>query len=410
MFAQNILPALAIVGVAAAQTATFCSQPTITINSQADASPLASCTSVPGTIVVGPNAANVLSLDGPTTVGSVICENAGGLTSLGSTTIETINTDFTLTNLTLMSTLSFTELTSAKNIKFSALQALSSFTFPAIISKATTVVITNTFLTTLNGFNFMSVASLDINNNNRLQKFDTQITNVTTQLTIDSNGQALQVTLPNLRTVGNATFRNASLVLIPSLSSVSGAIGFYGCNFESLSAPNLTSVGGTTQGANGGGIAIVANSKLANISFPMLKSVAGAAQIANNTNLGAIDLPALSTVGGAIDLSGNFTTPTIPDLTLVAGGFNVQSQQQIDCSLFDSLSAAKSNSQVIRGKYTCITTADAKSGVGSATGSGTATGTGAAASGTSKAAAASYGVNSAAVGLSVVGGLLRMLL
>jgi hypothetical protein len=289
-----------------AQTATFCSQPTITINSQADASPLASCTSVPGSIVVGPNAVDVLSLDGPTTVGSVICENAGGLTSLGSTTIQAINTDFTLTNLTLMSTLNFDKLTAAKNIKFSALQALSQFTFPAIITKATTVLITNSFITKLDGINLASVATLDINNNNRLQKFDTQIANVTTQLTIDSNGQALEVTFPNLKTVGNATFRNASLVFIPSLATVSGAIGFYGCNFASLAAPNLTSVG--TAGANGGGIAIVANSRLANISFPMLSSAAGAVQIANNTKLSAIDLPVLSTVGGAIDLSGNFTT------------------------------------------------------------------------------------------------------
>jgi hypothetical protein len=207
-----------------------------------------------------------------------------------------------------MSTLSFTELTAAKNIKFSALQALSTFTFPATVSKATTLLITNTFLQNLNGINLASVASLDINNNNRLTKFDTQVTNITTSLTIDSNGQDLQVSFPNLQTVGNATFRNASTVSIPSLSTVSGAIGFYGCNFESLSAPNLTSVGGTTQGANGGGIAIVANSKLANLTLPLLKSVAGATQVANNTKLTEINMPSLETVGGAIDFSGNFTT------------------------------------------------------------------------------------------------------
>jgi hypothetical protein len=207
-----------------------------------------------------------------------------------------------------MSTLSFTALTSAKNIKFSALQALSTFTFSATIRNATTVLITNTFLQNLNGINLASVASLDINNNNRLTNFDTQVTNITTSLTIDSNGQALKVSFPNLQTVGNATFRNASTVSIPSLSTVSGAIGFYGCNFESLSAPNLTSVGGTTQGANGGGIAIVANSKLSNLTLPLLKSVAGATQVANNTDLTEITMPSLQTVGGAIDFSGNFTT------------------------------------------------------------------------------------------------------
>jgi len=282
---------------------------------------------------------------------------------------------------------------------------LSTLTFPAIITKSSSVLITNTFLSTLDGINLATAKVLDINNNNRLRKFDTQIVNVTGSLTIDSNGQNLDVTFPNLQMVGNATFRNASGVTLPSLASVSGAIGFYGCNFESLSAPNLTTIGGTANGAQGGGVAFVANSQLANISLPLLKNVAGAVQIANNSALTAIDLPSLSSVGGAIDFSGNFSTPQLPALTLVSGGFNVQSTAQIDCSTFDKQSAQKSNAQVILGKYTCITTADAKSGVGSATTTGSS-----GASTTSKAAAVSYGVNSALAGISVVGGILRMLL
>ena len=61
----------------------------------------------------------------------------------------------------------------------------------------------------------------------------------------------------------------------------------------------------------------------------------------------------------------------------------MQSTAQIDCSSFDSEKGG-----VIQGKYTCTTTSDAKSGLGSA----------------------SYGVSEAAAGLSVVGGLLQMLL
>jgi hypothetical protein len=102
------------------------------------------------------------------------------------------------------------------------------------------------------------------------------------------------------------------------------------------------------------------------------------------------------------------SSPQLPALTLVAGGFNCQSTAQIDCTTFDKLSAQKSNSQVILGKYTCLTTADAKSGLGSA--SGTSTSSAPPKSTTSKAAAASFGVDSAVAGISVVGGLLRMLL
>ena len=79
----------------------------------------------------------------------------------------------------------------------------------------------------------------------------------------------------------------------------------------------------------------------------------------------------------------------------------MQSTQQIDCSGFK----AKQGNE-IQGTYTCTTASDPKSGVGSATG----TSSGSGASSTSKGAATSFGINEAAAGLSVVGGLLQMLL
>ena len=99
------------------------------------------------------------------------------------------------------------------------------------------------------------------------------------------------------------------------------------------------------------------------------------------------------------------SSPQLPKLALVSGGFNCQSTAKIDCSKFDKLSAQESNAQVILGKYTCLTTADAKSGLNSASGTSSSP-----SKSTSKAAAASYGVNTAVAGISVVGGLLRMLL
>ena len=209
-------------------------------------------------------------------------------------------------NLTLLSTLSMTELTSVNTIDWSALPALSLLTFPATVSQAESVTISNTFLSSLDGINLMTVQTLDVNNNNRLQTLSTQVANITSNLNIDANGQLLAVSLPNLIWAANMTLRNVSSVSIPSLATVNGSLGFYENYFTSVSAPNLTTVGnkGTLQGS----LAFVANPSLANISMPLLQSIGGADQIANNSALDAINFPALSFVGGAIDFAGNFTT------------------------------------------------------------------------------------------------------
>jgi len=200
-----------------------------------------------------------------------------------------------------------------------------------------------------------------------------------------------------LITAANMTFRNCSSVSIPSLATVNGSLGFYGNYFESLAAPNLTTVGDK---AGSGSLAFVANGNLANITMPKLSSVGGAAQVANNSALDAVAFPSLTTVYGAIDFSGNFSTPELPELADVKGGFNIQSTAQIECTGFDKLEG-----NVIQGVYTCLTTADAKSGVGSSTTTGSS-----AKPSSSKGAAMSFGVSEAVAGLSVVGGLLQMVL
>lgn len=402
MIAQRLLPALAVFSVAAAQSASICSQPTATINAQADVAQYTGCSTLRN-VLISTTAAGVISIDGPEEItGDVTAANAGALTSFGSSTIERIGGVFTLTNLTLVSTLSFTQLAEVKEIAWSALPALDFLTFTTNVRKASKVLITNTFLSTLNGINLNTVDVLNINNNNRLREFSTQVGNITQALNIDANGRNLKVTFPNLIWAANATFRNASEVNIPSLRVVNGSLGFYGNYFQSLNAPNLTSVGRFSDGQ--GGLAFVANPALANITIPSLISVGGAFQIANNSALTAIDFPAVKDIGGAVDFSGNFSTPELASLGNVRGGFNLQSTAEIDCSGYKS----QHSSGVIQGKFTCISaTKDAKSADGS-TPTGTSSGGGS--SSTSKAAAVSYGINEAVAGMSVLGGLLSLLL
>ena len=208
--------------------------------------------------------------------------------------------------MTLLSTLQFNDLTAAKTIHFEALPNLNTLTFPSIISKASSVTISNTFLSTLSGIDLDSVDTLEIDNNNRLTTFNTQIANITSSVNIAANSHDLQVSFPNLIWVANMSVRAVASISIPSLEVVNGSLGFYESFMTSISAPNLTSVGNFATGQ--GSLAFVANSMLANITMPALTSIGGADQVANNSALTAISFPKLSTVGGAIDFSGNFST------------------------------------------------------------------------------------------------------
>ncbi|QSZ31673.1 hypothetical protein DSL72_001240 [Monilinia vaccinii-corymbosi] len=404
MFSKVLLPALAVVGTAVAATNSICEGPTITINSAADASALSDCSTIKGDVIISPSAAGVVSLDGPEQItGSLKIENNGAITSFSSRTINSIGETFSLNNLTLLSTLAFTKLDDVKIISWAALPALPSLTFTNSVSKAESVTITNTFMSTLDGLNLETVDTLNINNNNRLKTFSTQVTSVKTILNIDSNGRGLAVQLPNLIWAANMTLRNVSSVDIPSLAVVNGSFGCYGNYFTSLSAPNLTSVGNSANGQ--GGLAVVANPSLANITIPLLETVGGAFQIANNSALDAISFPTLTQVGGAINFYGSFSTPQLPKLNDVKGGFNMQSTVAIDCSGFKS----QHDSGNIQGTYTCKTTANPTTGGGSS-GSGSGSSSSGSSTSSSKSAAVSYGVNEFVMGASLVGGLLSMLL
>jgi len=233
------------------------------------------------------------------------------------------------------------------------------------VSKADNVRIVNTGLSTLDGIDLSLVGNFDISNNVDLHTINVnEITNITGLASFSANNKDLQVSFPKLQAAKNMTFRNASLVEVPSLKSTEGLLGFYSNYFTSFSAPNLNTAGG---------LVFADNSALNNISLPVLKTVDGVFQIANNTALLIVDgFPKLETVDGALDFAGNFTTVELPSLKDVRGGFNMQSSGKLDCGPFDSL-----RSNVIQGSYTCLSEVDEPQ-------SGTSTSTGANPTGTNK--------------------------
>lgn len=285
---------------------------TTTISASSDATALASCSTYSGSVAIE------TGLSTPT--------DSNGHQQLEVGHIQKIDGNLTVTNLDQLTQLSFPALQSVIGFELGALNSLAECSFPALstvtqlnftalaslqqldfgntgITKASSVLITNTGLTSLNGIsNLKSVDIFNVNNNQALTDITLEVTSIKNSLDIEANdilASGLTTSFPLLETAQNMTFRNCSVILLPSLVNVTEDLGFYGNNFQNFTAPNLTTAGA---------LVFVDNTELTNISLPALTSINGTYQIANNTKLSEIDgFQALSVVTGALDFSGNFT-------------------------------------------------------------------------------------------------------
>jgi len=405
MIAQKLLlPAFALLSVVSAQsTVSACASATVTINSQADAAMYTGCASL-NTVVIGEGASGTIDLSGSklTTIkGDLICRNVSALITLSSTSITNIQGTFDLFSNVFLSTLGFSKLTEVTNILWSALPVLGGLTFTASIQKATSVVITNTFLSSLAGVNLTTVSNFDVNNNKYLNAYESTLTNVSSNLNIAGNGPMLALSFPVLSWAANMTFRDVKSLDTPTLKTVNGSLIFSNNAFDGYVAPNLTSVGSFANKV--GDLQFVGNNAMNNITLPAITSIGGGVSVANNTMLESISFKALTEVGGAVDLTGNFTTPDMASLKNVQGALNIKSTAVIDCSGFAKLH----DSGVVQGKDECKSTDTDPT---SLTGGGTSTGSPAKTSDKPKGAASSFGVSHAVAGVSVFGAMLHLLL
>lgn len=299
---------IVLISLGAAQCST---SGTLTVTGTADASALASCTTYSGSVSVpsslsvpaGPDGHQSLSINGVKKItGNLTVTDAINLSSLTLGSLEQLG-GFELGDLTVLSTLSAPQLTQVDTLNFTALPALQQLGFTTGLTKSTSVLITNTGLSSLSGISTLQqVDTFNVNNNQALTNISLQVTSIKKSLDIEANDgfiSGLTTSFPMLQTAQNMTFRNCSDVQLPALANVTLDLGFYGNTFTSFAAPNLTTAGG---------LVFVDNTQLTNISLPQLTSINGTYQIANNTQLKQINgFTKLSVVTGALDFSGNFT-------------------------------------------------------------------------------------------------------
>jgi hypothetical protein len=269
------------------------------IKTQSDADGINTCSKIKGDITIDKSFSGDLQINGVKEItGGLICSGGQNVSSITAGSLTTIGNAFDLQGLTTLTLLSFAELDSVGSISWEALPKLQSLAFGKGVTKAGDVSIANTGLNDLNGISLKTVGTFKIQNNRDLRTINiNNLQNATDLISFSGNYDTLEVDLPNLGTGTNMTFQNISSVSMPSLEKLTGQLGFWGTKFQTFSAPNLTQTGD---------LIFKDNTKLSNISMPVLKTVAGGFTIARDDKLSTISLPMLQRVNGAIDFSGTF--------------------------------------------------------------------------------------------------------
>lgn len=297
-----------------------------------------------GSIAVATSASGTINIDGVQEIlEDLFVENSGGLTSLGSDSLRRVDGVFAINNVTLLSALSFPQLTAVDTIAFSGLPAVSEFTFTFGLLSVSNLVIENSFLSSLDGINLQNADSVQILNNSRLKTISLPLETAKVGIWIEANGNAANVSLPDLTSAGSITLSNVSEISLPSLSFVSGALLLQGTYISGFAVDKLSVISDA--------LTMHSNAKLNGTSFQGLLS-AGSIDIANNTGLSSLSFDKLSGVG-AVTISGNLTSVDMPVLTSGNGSFSLQSSDpNFNCSAFD----ADQSRSVITGTYVCLGT------------------------------------------------------
>ncbi|KAK5628805.1 hypothetical protein RRF57_004520 [Xylaria bambusicola] len=323
-----------------------CKDDPVEVNSQADATQAADCSTIPNDLVLGPQAGPSIDLGGRLTSigGNFVVNNNGLIQSLSSSSLEKVGGNFQLNNVTSLTSLTFPELGEVGAIDWVTLSSLQEPTFgnPGI-TKAKSVKVADTFVANLDGINVQVLEDMDINNNRRLSKFITSIKSLTNTLRVNANSLNMTMEMPNLESIANMTISNVSTFAIPSLQTINGSAYFDSNYFSEFFAPNLTKV-------QDGSLSFVSNPQLTNISIPLLKKVGGGLTIANNTALDKVNgLGSLTDVGGAIKMRGSFNEIDLPSLNNVVGTAEFVSTEDIQSSC-EELNKLSGN--VVQGKVT----------------------------------------------------------
>lgn len=365
--------------------------------------PVIDCDVIDADVIVDTSVAGDLSIEGPKQLkGDLTITNATQLLSISSSTINAIGGTFELNGLTLLSSFQMSALRSLNKINMINLPQLPGVTFGSDgVTSASSVVISDTFISDLSGLSLATVDTFQIDNNNKLTSFNSDLTNITTSLIINNNGNNFIINMTKLRTANEIELSDIKGFDAPALHTVTGSLRFTSNpQLSEFSARNLTTVTDS--------ITFNKNNKLTNVTFPQLTRISGDLTILNNTALEELDgFPKLATVGGAILLGGSFEKVELPALKDVKGSVRVTSTTSIKdfCKAFDDASS----SGAIQGPETCTSNNEGANEGSDGGDSGSSTSSSSDSSSTDSSLAGMNNVNFALLGLAGVAAIAQLM-
>ncbi|KAF8983723.1 hypothetical protein BGZ46_009685 [Entomortierella lignicola] len=323
----------------------------IDIASEADLSPVTSCSIFSGSATISGPTINVISWPAlKSLTGSIMVTSNSHLTTLSFDGLQSSTGTITLYNNTVLSVVNMPNLVSISGLDIVTAPNLRQLSMPNI-QTLKSLKVEDTGLDnsgTLPWSNLRNVTEFGVSNNKFLKNIEMPaLKTVAGHLIIaanglmDGQGKGSTLLLPNLTSVSNCTLRHLTELKLDSLSEVGASLSFDETNLEAISAPKLKSVGQT--------LSIVSNNLLNNVSFAELTNIGGALLIANNTELTNVDgFNKLKDISGVLNMRGAFNNVTFPALSTIQGGMSVMSSSStFDCSTLSKIKAGA------RGKTHC---------------------------------------------------------
>lgn len=285
--------------------------------------------------------------------GDFLVEENNVIISIHGTELTKIGGIFKLYDLTALNAVFFPKLNEMEAMHWRIVPILSTVELDHNLESIKSIFISDSSLTSLEGFNnIKELQTLNINNNRYLESISTSVKYISEQLSISANADDLSVELKELVWANNITIRDTRSLQLDNLKYVNNSMEFIENKIVSLELSNLKSIGGT--------LGIIENKILSDVDLNNLTYIEGGLMISGNEVLENIDFfKELKVIGGAIQFTGNIKDTEFPNLRLVKGSAIIESSsEELDCGKW--ISPAGGSSIIRGGKIEC-TSKDKKS-------------------------------------------------
>lgn len=345
MLLKSTLAALTAATVMAADSSK-CSFST-TIKAATAISDLNACETLDGKIKITGDDLDAIDLSNVQEIkGDINFFNSSSVTSINLNQLKKISGSVAVNAYTQLHNIDFTSLSEAEKLLMVSLPSFALINMNTGLSKAGSIELSDTALSSLQGLvGYSSVDSLNINNNKNISSIDLALENVKQDLTLSFNSDECSVKLDQLEWAANLTVQDVAEFSASNLTAVNGTLTVAYNKFDLFDLKELDTVGGS--------LLVFANDEMTSFDVLGIKTIGGELRIFNNTELEDMEdtFHKLTKVKGAVNINGAFHNLTMPGLKEVDGDFTVVStSDEFSCKPFNKL---KDNGDIEGHNFKC---------------------------------------------------------